>query len=47
MDGKDEVILKLQEEQHGRGGHGRGKDEISITKKSVTELTIKLTCTLH
>jgi len=47
VDGKDEVSLKLQEEQHGRHGHGCGKHEVSITNKSVTELTIKLTCTLH
>ena len=41
VDGKDEVSLELQEEQHGRG-----KDEVSITNKLVTELTIKLTRTL-
>ena len=47
VDGKDEVSPQLEEEEDGHGGDGRGKDEVSITKKSVTKLTIKLTRTLH
>ena len=47
VDGKGEVSLELQQEQHGCRGHGGGKDEVRITNKSVTKLTIKLTRTLR